>query len=87
MPDFLGNIGSGFSSAFDWAGKNATGISGIGTLAGGLGSIYGAYNANQLGKQSIDLTKQQNQLLMDQYNNDNARKDSLNNSFATVWGK
>lgn len=87
MPDFLGNIGSGFSSAFKWAGDNATGLSGMGTLAGGLGSIYGAYNANKIGNAQIDLTKQQNQLYLDQYNDQNKRRDSLDNSFASVWGR
>ena len=47
MLDFLGNIGSGFSSAFDWVGKNSSGLSGLGSLTGGLGSIYGAYNAKK----------------------------------------
>ena len=86
MPDFLGNIGSGFSSAFDWVGKNSSGLSGLGTLTGGLGSIYGAYNANKIGNASIDLTKQQNQLMLDKYAEDNRRRESQDKSFASVWG-
>ena len=86
MPDILGNIGSGFSSAFKWIGDNSNGLSGFGNLTSGLGSIYGAYNANKLGNQSIDLAKQQNQLLLDQYNREKEDKESLNNSFTSVWG-
>lgn len=86
MSDILGDIGSGFSSAFKWIGDNSNGLSGFGNLTSGLGSIYSAYNANKLGNQSIDLAKQQNQLLLDQYNRDKKDKESLNNSFTSVWG-
>lgn len=86
MPDILGNIGSGFSSAFKWLGNNKDGLGSLGSLTSGLGSIYSAYNANKLGNQSIDLAKQQNQLLLDQYNREKKDKESLNNSFTSVWG-
>lgn len=58
----------------------------IGNLAGGVGSLYGAYNANKIGNAQIDLTKQQNQLLLDKYEDDNRRRDSQDKSFASVWG-
>lgn len=87
MPtDLLGSIGSGFSSAFKWIGDNSNGLSGFGNLTSGLGSIYGAYNANRLGNAQIDLTKQQNQLLLDKYDEEKKDKEKMNNSFTSVWG-
>ena len=65
---------------------NGANLAGVGSLMGGVGSLYGAYNANKLGNAQIDLTKQQNQLLMDQYNKNNKDKEDLNNSFGSVWG-
>lgn len=65
---------------------NGQNLAGAGSLMGGVGSLYGAYNANKLGNAQIDLTKQQNQLMLDKYNQDKADKSSLNNSFASVWG-
>lgn len=69
----------------DWASAFSS-IGNIGGLMGGAGSLYGAYNANKLGNAQIDLTKQQNQLYMDKYNQDKKDKESMNNSFASVWG-
>ena len=86
MPDFLGNIGSGFSSAFDWVGKNSSGLSGLGSLAGGLGSIYGAYNAKKLGDASLDIAQEQNDLIEDKYKNDQRTAAAQNSSFGSVWG-
>ena len=77
----------GISSAFDWLGKNKDGIAGLGTLTGGLGTVYGAYNSDKLTDASIDSTNLQNKLYMDKYNEDKKDKESLNNSFASVWGK
>lgn len=86
MLDFLGKIGSGFSSAFDWAGKNATGMAGVGTFADGLGSIYGAYNAKKLGDASLDIAQEQNDLSKDKYKNDQRTAAAQNSSFGSVWG-
>lgn len=86
MPDFLGNIGSGFSSAFDWVGKNSSGLSGLGSLTGGLGSIYGAYNAKNLGDASLDIAQEQNDLIKDKYKNDQRTAAAQNSSFGSVWG-
>ncbi len=61
-------------------------LAGIGSAVGGFGSLYGAYNANKLGNAQIDLTKQQNQLLMDKYNQDKKDKEDLNSSFGSIWG-
>lgn len=72
------NIGS---KVFD--GNN---IANFGNLASGAGTLWGAYNANKLGNAQIDLMKQQNQLYMDKYEQDKKDKESLNNSFASVWG-
>lgn len=69
--------------AFSGFGDN---IGNIGSLMGGAGSLYGAYNANKLGNAQIDLAKEQNQLYMDKYNQDKKDKESQNNSFASVWG-
>ncbi|MCT7549818.1 hypothetical protein N5U04_09855 [Aliarcobacter butzleri] len=59
---------------------------GLGTGLGGIGTIWSAYNANKLGNMQVDLAKQQNQLYMDKYEQDKKDKESLNNSFASVWG-
>ena len=67
----------------DWA----KAFGGFGSFAGGLGTLYGAYNGNKLANASIDLTKQQNQLMLDKYNQDQKDKESMNNSFASVWGR
>lgn len=65
---------------------NGANLAGVGSLMGGVGSLYGAYNANKLGNAQIDLTKQQNQLMLDKYNDDIKRRDSIDNSFGSVWG-
>ena len=80
-------MGELFSNAFSWLGNNKDGIGSLGTLTGGLGSIWGAYNANKLGNKQMDLIGQQNQLLTDQYNTDKQNKADQNNSFGSVWGR
>lgn len=78
-----------WASAFSSIGNkffDGNNLANIGGLMGGAGSLYGAYNANKLGNAQIDLTKQQNQLFLDKYNQDKKDKESMNNSFASVWG-
>ena len=78
-----------WTSAFSNIGNklfSSNNLSNIGSLMGGAGSLYGAYNANKLGNAQIDLAKEQNQLYMDKYNQDKKDKESQNNSFASVWG-
>ena len=72
---------------FKFFADNKDGIGSLGTLTGGLGSIWGAYNANKLGNKQMDLIGQQNQLLTDQYNTDKQNKADQNNSFGSVWGR
>lgn len=81
----MGDWTSAFSNIGNklFSGNN---LSNIGSLMGGAGSLYGAYNANKLGNAQIDLAKEQNQLYMDKYNQDKKDKESQNNSFASVWG-
>lgn len=81
----MGDWTSAFSNIGNklFSGNN---LSNIGSFMGGAGSLYGAYNANQLGKQSIDLSKQQNQLMLEDYNQKQKDKASINDSFASVWG-
>jgi hypothetical protein len=81
MGDWASAFSNFGSKLFD--GNN---IGNIGSLMGGAGSLYGAYNANKLGNAQIDLAKEQNQLYMDKYNQDKKDKESQNNSFASVWG-
>jgi len=70
------------------AGANSWGnaLGNVGSLLGGAGQLYGAYNSRKLGKQQIDLAKKQNQLYMDDYNRRQKEREDLNNSFSKVWG-
>ena len=87
LPQSVGSAATTVGNSKSWLDAfNGSNLAGVGSLMGGAGSLYGAYNSNQLGKQSIDLTKQQNQLMLDKYNQDKKDKESLNNSFASVWG-
>lgn len=86
MVDFLSSLGSGFSSAFDFMGKNGNTFANMGKFGSGLGSIYSAYNSNKLGNKQMDLMGQQNKLLIDQYEQDKKDKASINGSFSSVWG-
>ena len=65
---------------------NGQNLANVGTLAGGIGSLWGASNSNKLANAQIDSTNLQNQLLLDKYNQDKKDKESLNNSFSSVWG-
>ena len=79
-----------WASAFSSLGSkifDGNNLANFGNLASGVGTTWGAYNANKLGDAQIDLTKQQNQLLLDKYDQDKKDKESMNNSFASVWGK
>lgn len=80
------SIGSGFSSAFDFMGKNKDTFSSLGSLGSGLGSIYGAYNANKLGNMQIDLANKQNNLLASSYEDEKRRRESQDASLGKVWG-
>lgn len=78
-----------WASAFSSLGNkifDGNNLANFGNFASGTGSLWGAYNANKLGNAQIDLTKQQNQLLLDKYDEDKKDKEKMNNSFASVWG-
>lgn len=78
-----------WASAFSNLGSkifDGNNIANFGNLTSGVGTLWGAYNANKLGNASIDLTKQQNQLLLDKYDEDNRRRESQDKSFSSVWG-
>ena len=74
-----------WASAFSSLGSSNN-LANFGNLASGVGTVWGAYNANKLGNMQVDLAKQQNQLYMDKYEQDKKDKESLNNSFTSVWG-
>lgn len=78
-----------WASAFSSLGNkisDGNNLANFGNFASGAGSLWGAYNANKLGNAQIDLTKQQNQLLLDKYDEEKKDKEKMNNSFASVWG-
>ena len=74
----LGNIGSWFT--------NGSNLANAGKALGGIGSLYGAYNANKLGNKQIGLMDQQNKLMLDSYEDQKKDKAAINNSFSSVWG-
>lgn len=87
MPQSFGSAATTAVNNKSWLDAfNGSSLANIGSLMGGAGSLYGAYNANKLGNAQIDLAKEQNQLYMDKYNQDKKDKESQNNSFASVWG-
>lgn len=90
MGDWLSSlgstIGSGFSSAFDFMGKNGNTFANMGKFGSGLGSIYSAYNANNLGNKQMDLLEKQNNLYTQDYEDKKKAQDSQNSSFKSVWG-
>jgi hypothetical protein len=78
-----------WASAFSNFGSklfNGNNIGNFGNLVGGVGTMFGASGANKLGNAQIDLTKQQNQLLLSKYEDDKRRRDEQDKSFASVWG-
>ena len=78
-----------WTSAFSNIGSklfSGNNLSNIGGFLGGAGNLYGAYNANKLGDASIDIAKQQNALTLEDYNQKQKDKASMNDSFASVWG-
>lgn len=80
--------GSIFSGIGNFGSKLFSGntLSNLGSLAGGAGSLYGAYNANRLGNKQMDLTNQQNKLMLDAYNKEEDDREKRNQSFSSVWG-
>ena len=74
-------LGNAFSSAF--TGNN---MANFGKLTSGLGSVYSAYNSNKLGNKQIDLMGQQNDLLLNDYNDRKKDKEKQNTAFSSVWG-
>ena len=69
--------------AFSGFGDN---IGNIGSLMGGAGSLYGAYNAKKLGDASLGIAQEQNDLVKDKYKNDQRTAAAQNSSFGSVWG-
>lgn len=61
-------------------------LANFGNVLGGAGQLYSAYNSKNLQDQQVDLMKQQNKLYMDDYEQKKRDRDSLNNSFSSVWG-
>lgn len=87
LPQSVGSAASSIGNNKSWLDAfSGSNMAGFGSLMGGAGNLYGAYNANKLGNAQIDLAKEQNQLYMDKYNQDKKDKESQNNSFASVWG-
>jgi hypothetical protein len=88
LPQSVGSAASNIGSNKSWldafSGNN---MANIGNLMGNAGSLYGAYNSNKLGNASIDIAKQQNALTLEDYNQKKKDKASMNDSFASVWGK
>lgn len=95
LPQTMGSVASGignsnsFLNSFSslasklFSGNN---LANAGNLLGGAGALYGAYNGKKLGDEQMDLVKQQNQLLLDKYDDDKRRRESQDKSFASVWG-
>lgn len=78
-----------WTSAFSNIGSklfNGSNLANIGNVLSGAGQLYSAFNSKNLQDQQIDLMKLQNKLYMDDYNQKQKDKESLNNSFASVWG-
>lgn len=58
----------------------------LGKGLSGVGSFYNAFNSKKLMDNQIDLTKQQNNLLMNDYEEQRKRRDKLDGHFSDVWG-
>lgn len=87
LPQSVGTAATTIGNNKSWLDAfNGQNLAGVGSLMGGAGSLYGAYNSNKLANASIDSTNLQNKLYMDKYNQDKKDKESLNNSFSSVWG-
>ena len=81
MGDWTTAFSSFGSKLFD--GNN---LANIGGLTGGVGSLYGAYNAKKLGDASLGIAQEQNDLVKDKYKNDQRTAAAQNSSFGSVWG-
>lgn len=87
LPQSVGTAATTIGNNKSWLDAfSGSNLANIGGLMGGAGSLYGAYNSSKLTDASIDSTNLQNKLYMDKYNEDKKDKESLNNSFASVWG-
>ena len=86
MGDWLSSLGSTVGSGFSSMFSNTDSLANIGKFGSGLGSIYSAYNANNLGNKQIDLLEKQNNLYTQDYEDKKKAQASQNSSFKSVWG-
>lgn len=72
VADKAADAGSKAAEGTSWFGNNGI-IGGVGTAINGIANLWGAYNSFTQGKQQLDLMKEQNALMREQYETETAR--------------